>query len=34
MKPKTDPEIAVVGVDEYFLTNSGLETSRKKFYGF
>lgn len=24
---KTDPEISVVGVDEYFMTNSGLETS-------
>lgn len=24
---KTDPEISVVGVDEHFLTNSGLETS-------
>ncbi|MGO4821527.1 MULTISPECIES: ABC transporter permease [unclassified Flavobacterium] len=23
---KTDPEISVLGVDEYFLTNSGLET--------
>ncbi|OYX85405.1 MAG: ABC transporter permease, partial [Flavobacteriales bacterium 32-34-25] len=24
---KTDPEISIVGVDEYFMTNSGLETS-------
>jgi putative ABC transport system permease protein len=24
---KTDPEISVLGVDEYFLTNSGLETN-------
>jgi putative ABC transport system permease protein len=24
---KTDPQISVLGVDEYFLTNSGLETS-------
>ncbi|MFA9190329.1 ABC transporter permease [Flavobacterium sp. FZUC8N2.13] len=24
---KTDPEISVIGVDEYFVTNSGLETS-------
>ena len=24
---KTDPEISVLGVDEYFVTNSGLETS-------
>jgi putative ABC transport system permease protein len=24
---KTDPEIAVLGVDEYFMNNSGLETS-------
>jgi putative ABC transport system permease protein len=24
---KTDPEISVVGVDEHFITNSGLETS-------
>lgn len=24
---KTDPSISVVGVDEYFITNSGLETS-------
>lgn len=24
---KTDPEIKVVGIDEYFLTNSGLETT-------
>jgi putative ABC transport system permease protein len=32
---KTDPEIAVVGVDEYFLTNSGLETSLgRNFTGF
>lgn len=25
---KTDPEISVLGVDEYFMTNSGLETSQ------
>ncbi|MGM8361372.1 ABC transporter permease [Flavobacterium sp. ARAG 55.4] len=25
---KTDPEISVLGVDEYFVTNSGLETSQ------
>jgi putative ABC transport system permease protein len=32
---KTDPEIAVVGVDEYFMTNSGLETSLgRNFTGF
>ncbi|WP_198554667.1 ABC transporter permease [Flavobacterium sp. ALD4] len=32
---KTDPEITVVGVDEYFLTNSGLETSLgRNFTGF
>ena len=32
---KTDPEIAIVGVDEYFMTNSGLETSRgRNFTGF
>lgn len=24
---KTDPEISILGIDEYFLTNSGLETS-------
>jgi putative ABC transport system permease protein len=24
---KTDPEITVLGVDEYFMNNSGLETS-------
>ena len=24
---KTDPEISIVGVDEHFITNSGLETS-------
>jgi len=24
---KTDPEISIIGVDEYFVTNSGLETS-------
>jgi putative ABC transport system permease protein len=24
---KTDPEIAVIGVDEHFMTNSGLETN-------
>ena len=24
---KTDPEISILGVDEYFVTNSGLETS-------
>jgi putative ABC transport system permease protein len=27
MRDKTDPAISVVGVDEYFITNSGLETS-------
>jgi putative ABC transport system permease protein len=27
MKLKTDPEIAVIGVDEHFMTNSGLETN-------
>ena len=32
---KTDPEIAVVGVDEHFLTNSGLETTLgRNFTGF
>lgn len=32
---KTDPEIAVLGVDEYFMTNSGLETSLgRNFTGF
>ena len=32
---KTDPEISVVGVDEHFLTNSGLETSLgRNFTGF
>jgi putative ABC transport system permease protein len=32
---KTDPEIAVVGVDEHFMTNSGLETSLgRNFTGF
>ena len=32
---KTDPEIAVVGVDEHFLTNSGLETNLgRNFTGF
>src|SRR3970282_1688488 len=32
---KTDPEIAVVGVDEYFMSNSGLETSiGRNFTGF
>ncbi len=25
---KTDPEISVLGVDEYFLTNSGLEVTQ------
>jgi putative ABC transport system permease protein len=35
MKLKTDPEIAVVGVDEHFMTNSGLETSLgRNFTGF
>ncbi len=30
---KTDPEISIVGVDEHFLSNSGLEaTLRTKFY--
>lgn len=32
---KTDPENAIVGVDEYFLINSGLETSLgRNFTGF
>lgn len=32
---KTDPENTIVGVDEYFLTNSGLETSSgRNFTGF
>ncbi|PRZ28089.1 ABC transporter permease [Flavobacterium granuli] len=32
---KTDPEISVVGVDEHFITNSGLETSLgRNFTGF
>ena len=32
---KTDPEISVVGVDEYFLPNSGLETTLgRNFTGF
>jgi putative ABC transport system permease protein len=32
---KTDPEITVVGVDEHFITNSGLETSLgRNFNGF
>lgn len=32
---KTDPEISVVGVDEYFMFNSGLETSLgRNFTGF
>ena len=32
---KTDPENAIVGVDEYFMTNSGLETSSgRNFTGF
>ena len=32
---KTDPEISVVGVDEHFLTNSGLETNLgRNFTGF
>ncbi|MFT4973809.1 MAG: putative ABC transport system permease protein [Saprospiraceae bacterium] len=32
---KTDPEITVVGVDEYFMNNSGLETSLgRNFTGF
>jgi putative ABC transport system permease protein len=32
---KTDPEIKVLGVDEYFLTNSGLETnSGRNFTNF
>jgi putative ABC transport system permease protein len=32
---KTDPEISVVGVDEHFLTNSGLETTLgRNFTGF
>lgn len=25
---KTDPEITVMGVDDYFLSNSGLETTK------
>ncbi|WP_310379023.1 ABC transporter permease [Flavobacterium sp.] len=32
---KTDPEISVVGVDEHFMSNSGLETSLgRNFTGF
>lgn len=32
---KTDPENTIVGVDEYFITNSGLETSSgRNFTGF
>jgi putative ABC transport system permease protein len=32
---KTDPEITVLGVDEYFLVNSGLETVKgRNFTGF
>ncbi|MGK0295733.1 MAG: putative ABC transport system permease protein [Ulvibacter sp.] len=32
---KTDPEITVLGVDEYFMNNSGLETSiGRNFTGF
>ena len=32
---KTDPEISIVGVDEYFLNNSGLETKLgRNFTGF
>ena len=32
---KTDPEITIVGVDEHFLTNSGLETNLgRNFTGF
>lgn len=32
---KTDPENAIVGVDEFFMTNSGLETSSgRNFTGF
>jgi putative ABC transport system permease protein len=32
---KTDPEIGVIGVDEHFMTNSGLETSLgRNFTGF
>jgi putative ABC transport system permease protein len=32
---KTDPEIAVIGVDEHFMTNSGLETNLgRNFTGF
>ncbi|AXB58907.1 ABC transporter permease [Flavobacterium fluviale] len=27
LREKTDPEITIVGVDEHFITNSGLETS-------
>jgi putative ABC transport system permease protein len=35
MKLKTDPEIAVIGVDEHFMTNSGLETNLgRNFTGF
>ncbi len=29
---KTDPENSIVGVDEYFMTNSGLDKLGKKFY--
>lgn len=32
---KTDPEISVLGVDDYFLVNSGLETTKgRNFTGF
>lgn len=32
---KTDPEISVIGIDEHFITNSGLETSLgRNFTGF
>lgn len=32
---KTDPEITVLGVDEYFLINSGMETTKgRNFTGF
>jgi len=32
---KTDPDITVLGVDEYFLVNSGLETTKgRNFTGF
>ncbi len=32
---KTDPEITILGVDEYFLLNSGLETTKgRNFTGF